>query len=281
MKVDVGNCAACGAKNSKFVQQCYRCGAELPWSANYTATVPQSAPPASPPPFSPQAPSWPASPPEISGPAVEPAFSVESTGAGGSASAPGKAGVPVWGVATIGVAALLLGMGLMTMMNSRQTQPPMPAPPASAVPTPTARVVAAPVQAATPKPTSAPTPEPTPIPTLYVKPGPGFSQADAMLDDRRTDATEAQKQAYWQSVTGTQVVWEGQVTDVLLTSGGEIRLRCNPQTSTSDVHVIMDGSQMGLLPRINKGQRIRVQGILQDHSMFGYTLSQGRIVGQG
>ena len=95
------------------------------------------------------------------------------------------------------------------------------------------------------------------------------------------DATEAQKQAYWQSVTGTQVVWEGQVVDVRLTSGGEITLKCNPQTSTSDVHVIMDGSQMDLLPKINRSQRIRVQGILQGHSMFGYTLSQGRVVGQG
>ena len=72
MKVDLGKCTACGAKNSKFVEKCYKCHALLPWAANYRppAPQPQSAPtqlvtPATP------APSVPATPPR---PTPSPAF---------------------------------------------------------------------------------------------------------------------------------------------------------------------------------------------------------------
>jgi hypothetical protein len=98
------------------------------------------------------------------------------------------------------------------------------------------------------------------------------------MDDRLTDLTEAQKQAYWQNVSGTQVTWTGEVVEVSITSGGKITLKCNPKTYTSDTSVTMDGTQVDYLPSIVKGQRITVAGILQSHSTTGYTLSQGRIV---
>ena len=42
MKVDLGQCAVCGAKNSKYVEKCYKCGAPLPWAPGFVA--PKNAP---------------------------------------------------------------------------------------------------------------------------------------------------------------------------------------------------------------------------------------------
>ena len=92
-------------------------------------------------------------------------------------------------------------------------------------------------------------------------------------------AASAQKQAYWASVTGTQVTWTGEVTEVRATSGGEILMKCNPETYTFDVTVTLDGSQVDVLPSINKGQRVTVQGILQNHTGSGYSIAQGRVMG--
>ena len=51
MKVDTGHCTACDAKNSKFVEKCYKCGAVLPWGAGYvTPQKPAPAAPQPPPP---------------------------------------------------------------------------------------------------------------------------------------------------------------------------------------------------------------------------------------
>ena len=44
MKVETGSCTACGAKNSKFVEKCYKCHAVLPWGAGYRAPAPQPQP---------------------------------------------------------------------------------------------------------------------------------------------------------------------------------------------------------------------------------------------
>jgi len=97
------------------------------------------------------------------------------------------------------------------------------------------------------------------------------------MDDRLTNLTTAQQQFYWQNVSGTQVTWSGEVTEVEISSGGKINLKCNPQTYTSDTVVTLDGTQVDYLPTINKGQHITVTGILQAHSLYGYDLSQGHI----
>jgi hypothetical protein len=98
------------------------------------------------------------------------------------------------------------------------------------------------------------------------------------MDDRRSgDHTEAQKQAYWQSVRGKQVTWSGQVDQVEITSGGRITLKCNPQSWGSDVSVNLDGTQIQMLPSIQRGTTVTVKGLLEGHSMFGYTLTNGQI----
>lgn len=117
--------------------------------------------------------------------------------------------------------------------------------------------------------------------TQTLRVGPSFNEVDAVMDDRRSHQwTEAQREAYWNSVKGTLVTWSGEVTDVQLDSGGKMYLKCNSQTYTSDVTVYLNGSQVNLLPQIRKGQRVTVQGVLSDHSFTGYRLTEARIVGQ-
>lgn len=121
--------------------------------------------------------------------------------------------------------------------------------------------------------------EQTPAPQPQVRIGPSFSEVDSKMDDRLTQWTDAQKDAYWATVEGTRVTWTGEVVEVKLDAGGRIILKCNPKTMGSDVTVSMDGSQLDKLPSLNKKQQITIEGILEDHSMFGYTVRQGRVIG--
>lgn len=115
--------------------------------------------------------------------------------------------------------------------------------------------------------------------TPQVRIGPSFTEVDSKMDDRITQWTDAQKEAYWASVEGTQVTWSGEVIEVKLDDGGTVSLKCNPKTFASDVIVNLDGSQLDKLPSLSKGQRITIVGILKEHSMFGYTISDGRVSG--
>jgi len=67
MKVDTGHCTSCNAKNSKFVEKCYKCGAVLPWGNGYVAPAAPSPQAVIPQggmaqPQSPSQPAWPAVP---------------------------------------------------------------------------------------------------------------------------------------------------------------------------------------------------------------------------
>jgi|GEM_PF-6612325 len=115
--------------------------------------------------------------------------------------------------------------------------------------------------------------------TPQVRMGPSFSEVDSKMDDRLTQWTDAQKEAYWATVEGTQVSWSGEVIEVKLDNGGSVSLKCNPKSFASDVMVNLDGSQLNKLPSLSKGQRITIEGVLKDHSMFGYTISQARLPG--
>ncbi|MFN3652563.1 MAG: hypothetical protein ACK47B_23550 [Armatimonadota bacterium] len=110
-------------------------------------------------------------------------------------------------------------------------------------------------------------------------PGPHFMTVDAVMDDRRTTLTDAQKQAYWQSVQGTEVIWTGELRDASIEGGGMLRLRCNPKSYGSDVRIELDGSQKDTLLSLIKGQSVTVRGILAEHSIIGYQLRHGRISG--
>ena len=118
------------------------------------------------------------------------------------------------------------------------------------------------------------------VPTLPPIPiGPGFNEVDGKMSGRLTKWTEAQTEAYWNSVRGTQVTWSGEVKEVELKGGGEITLKCNPETWTSDTEVKLDGTQVASLPRISKGSRVAVRAILSRHDDFGYKLTDGQVIG--
>jgi len=91
------------------------------------------------------------------------------------------------------------------------------------------------------------------------------------------DRTDAQRKASWDREFGGQWVrWEGVVASV--TGRDEmcsVSLRVNPKTATSDTRFDLDRATAVTL---NKGQRIRVEGRLADHSAFGYKLSDVRVV---
>jgi hypothetical protein len=303
LKVDVENCPTCGAKNSKFVQQCYRCKAELPWSPNYKAPAPNATPAVAPPPASSPTPTVtlpPTNPAPT--PANQPAPSLPPAVADSLKRVPAKVEAPTWGLIAIGGGILFLGMGIMAVvMNGRRTQPVLiatPTPMVSAVST-AVPAGATPASGQTPiatgatAPTGTPVPDGTasatatgastpaaPSPTAVPRLGPSFSDAAAKLE-KATGSTQAQKQAYWQSIQGTQVAWTGEVVEADSNNGGKLSLRCAPDAKGTDVQVKLDGSQTGMLASLGKGKKVTVQGILQDHSGTGYVLANGRIVGQG
>lgn len=128
----------------------------------------------------------------------------------------------------------------------------------------------------------APSTQPTttsPAATPQVRMGPSFAEADSKMSSRQYQWTEAQQQAYWASIQGTRISWNGEITEVKTENGGSIMLKCNPKTFTFDVTVSLDGTQVDKLSTLSKGQRITIEGILDSHSTFGYTINQGRVSG--
>lgn len=119
----------------------------------------------------------------------------------------------------------------------------------------------------------------SPAATPQVRMGPSFAEADSKMSSRQYQWTEAQQQAYWASIQGTRISWSGEITEVKTENGGSIMLKCNPKTFTFDVTVSLDGSQLDKLASLSKGQRITVEGILDSHSAFGYTIKQGKVQG--
>ncbi len=164
----------------------------------------------------------------------------------------------------IGIGGAVIGIAVISAISGRATAPAPVAPMTVAVPAPVAP--AAPIAPVAP-----------PIPSA--RQGPSFHEIDSKMDDRLTGWTQAQKQAYWLSVSGTQVTWTGEVKEVEISSGGHLSLKCNPKTWGSDVEVDLDGSQIDSLSNINKAQRVTIKGILQSHSIGGYKISQGQVVG--
>lgn len=106
------------------------------------------------------------------------------------------------------------------------------------------------------------------------RPGPPFHELDAVLDGRQNHYTQAQVAAAWNHAQGSFVSWEGEVVEALDTSGGQLTLKCNAQTATSDTVAFLDGTQSAELASVAKGQRVLVEGILQSHDDAGYTLNQ-------
>jgi len=89
--------------------------------------------------------------------------------------------------------------------------------------------------------------------------------------------TDAERKASWdQMFAGQWIRWEGEVFEV---SGRgavcTVSLRCGPTTMTSDTCFELDSATALSL---RKGDKLRIEGQLQDHGMTGYRLKNVRVV---
>ena len=107
MKVDLGQCAVCGAKNSKYVENCYKCGAALPWAPDYVApqTDDQRA--------------------ETVAVAASEAKPIDAPVPSVSRGARSKVALPVWALFAGGVGLLVLGMALWAIIAATPSGQPM------------------------------------------------------------------------------------------------------------------------------------------------------------
>lgn len=196
MKVDLGQCAVCGAKNSKYVEKCYKCGAALPWASGYAApkTAPQKPTPQPAQPVRPAAPSADGGAKTVvttpidnapadntRAPTIEPVASDNSPTPSVAQRAQKSVQVPAWALGAGGLGLIVLGMGLWALSHNKPVEPALaPAPIATSsapalapiVPAVTSQPTAiadanavAVVVAPTPQTTAQTTPAATPIAT--------------------------------------------------------------------------------------------------------------------
>ena len=294
MKVDLGQCAVCGAKNSKYVEKCYKCGAPLPWAPGFVApkTTPQQPAP------QPAAPS--ATPTDAGAKTVvippidepKPAPVVESPTPKGAPTmaerAQNKVQVPAWAIVAGGLGLLLLGMALWALLGKK------PAPATVAVnPTPAATTAAlAPiVPAATPQPTvaptaqatTAPTSEPTAIATIaptdaapttpaVAASGPTFDELYANL----TTGTPQQQSLYWDSVKGRKINWRGEFVSLGNAATGPLVVNCKNSKGALKVIISLDATKPQTLPKYTPNQSVPFEGTLENRSAGAVAVKDGR-----
>ena len=292
MKVDLGQCAVCGAKNSKYVEKCYKCGAALPWAPGYVA--PKNAPQTPSP--QPAATSTDANAKTViiapaeeskSAPTIEPnVTTTETSGKSGlSQKAQSKVAVPTWLLLAGGLGLLVLGMALWAILD-RKPEPttvvaaPTPiatgvalapiAPGATAQPTvaPTAQTTASP----TIVPALAPTITPTIAPENAAAPGPGFDELQANL----TAGTPQQQELYWNSVKGKKINWRGEFASLGSAATGPLVVNCRSSAGALKVTVNLDATTPQTLPKYTINQSVPFEGILESRTASEIVVKDGR-----
>ncbi len=280
MKVDLGQCAVCGAKNSKYVEKCYKCGAALPWAPDYVA--PKNAP------------QKPVAAPDDAGaktvvtPAVEgdltsaPTLEPQATPDAPSVSerTSRKVAVPVWALVVGGVGLLVLGMGLWALPGKKLapttvTVAPKPIATASA-PAPIAPAAVSPTLAptadATTVPAVAPTIGATPPTEVALASGPTFDELYANL----TNGTPQQQTLYWQSVKGQKISWRGEFVRLGNAASGPLVINCKSADGTLKVTVNLKATAPQTLPSFKANQSVPFEGTLESHSAGEVTVKDGR-----
>lgn len=295
MKVDLGQCAICGAKNSKYVEQCYKCGAALPWASGYIA--PKNAPqkpvpePVATPiatPASADAKTVVIAPADDSKitPTIEPNVTPDATPekSGLSQKARSKVPVPAWALVAGGLGLLVLGMALWALIGKK----PMPATVVIA-PTPIATTAAlAPIApAGTAQPTVAPTAESTALPTVEptaaatVAPttvaapeaGPTFDELYANL----TAGTPQQQELYWKSVQGKKINWRGEFVSLGSAATGPLVINCKSGAGAIKVTINLDATTPQALPKYTLNQSVPFEGLLESRTASEIVVKDGRI----
>lgn len=297
MKVDLGQCAVCGAKNSKYVEKCYKCGAPLPWAPGYVAPKnapqkPATQPVATPVPAPADAGAKTVVIPPIdetkSTPIIEPRTTSGATTIAERVN--NKVQVPAWAMVAGGLGLLLLGMALWALLGKK------PAPTVVVSPTPSATTAAlAPiVPAASAQPTIAPTAQATLAPTaeataiataapttvapasgVEVTPeaGPAFDELYANL----TTGTPQQQQLYWDSVKGKKINWRGEFVGLGNATTGPLVVNCKGAKGALKVTVNLDATKPQTLPKYTPNQSVPFEGVLDSHGAGEVTVKDGRV----
>lgn len=301
MNVDFGSCPRCGAKNSKFVESCYKCGAFLPWASTLVArktvqsqrletessqveienlqskadsediSSPQTAErlqPASVSPTANQAQILASLAADLDGrgkrkPSLPPSILKRVSH---------RVPVPVWGIALGVVGCIALGAGFGSR-RSIAPAPPSRAPDASATP-PTDT---SPSNAST----SATALDLTPVPVLDSTPAPAVPSGPTFdqLYTGTFSGTKEQRDAYWKTVAKTKVSWRGDFVQLGASPGGPLVLRCKSGSNTVLVTLDLSTSPPQTLPAMQPNQSIPVEGLLESNSEQGYQLSEGKVIG--
>jgi hypothetical protein len=297
MKVDLGSCAVCGAKNSTFVEKCYKCGETLPWAPSF---VPHSLHSAVSPKVIAAKSDQNAAPSAYVAPTEE-----EKVGFIGLATR--QVVLPGWSLATGGLGCMIFGMLLLSVFGRRETA-------ARVVVTPTA--VATPVPTLPPSPAVAPTTAPivtvtatplavagtmapTSVPSSPVTPAPGetpitpqsevsvaptpaatapvqnLSFENVFLNTHQ--GTPEQQRSYWNTIANAKVSWTGTFLGLGSSPGGPLTLKCGTGTSMATVLVNLDTSVGLTLPILRPNQAISVEGNLQSYTNDTYILTQGLV----
>ena len=304
MKVDLGQCAVCGAKNSKYVEKCYKCGAALPWAPDFVA--PKNAPqPVTPQPVTPQ----PVTPQPVAAPADSGAKTVVVTPQDATSapnlepaenetahnSAARNVSVPAWALGAGGLGLVVLGMGLWALLAPKpapvvtpvMTPTPIATMPALApiVPTetaqPTVEATASPTVQATIEATTVPTASPTVSATqtaaggvgVVPEVGPSFDELYANL----TTGTPQQRALYWDSVKGQQINWRGEFVSLGNAATGPLVVQCKSAKGSLKVTIRLDATQPQTLPSFATGQSLPFSGILESQSAGQATVKEGRV----
>ena len=308
MKVDLGQCAVCGAKNSKYVEKCYKCGAPLPWAPDYVA--PKTPQPAQPQPAQPQpAQPQPAQPqPAASGdaktvvvtpldaapdPIVAPKVETETNA---KPRAQNRVAVPAWLLGAGGLGLLLLGMGLWALLGPKRAATPVvlapttaataPAlapivPTASAMPnttpgaTPLAQPGVAPTTAAIASATLAPAAQPqaTIVPAVAPATGPTFDELYANL----TTGTPQQQALYWDSVKGGKINWRGEFVSLGNAATGPLVVNCKTAKGALKITIHLAESAPQTLPQLKPNQSVPFSGVLQSREAGAIVVNEGRV----
>ncbi|RYG75201.1 hypothetical protein EON80_01415 [bacterium] len=310
MKVDLGTCAACGAKNSKFVESCYKCGAKLPWAAGYVApdtAKPKTAPQATPPVAQPKAqPS--AAPAGGTKTVISPSVNVpivddekESLTDRVAGGATRRVPVPVWALGLGTALCVGLGMLLVTAFGGRSTNsvtvtPTLAPLPTLAPATSASPVATSPTPSLTPAASVAPTLAPIAVgvtpaasgtpatdagvtPVATAAPGPVPVAAGPAFDVlylNTSSGTTEQKNAYWATVQNTKVSWRGNFVSLGNSPHGPLLVRCTSGTNSALVTVSLSTNPPETLPAMQPNQSIAIEGILTGYSAQGYALGEGR-----
>lgn len=96
----------------------------------------------------------------------------------------------------------------------------------------------------------------------------------------RSKTTELQKKESWKNYKGKKIQWMGTVSSVGETFGTlQLQVKMNPDTLTSDVLIKLKESSRGDAVKLQEGDSVRFQGVLDDWgSIMPVTIDHGVII---